>query len=451
MALLAAVSGRTLVMPPEQYLYLLNANQIGDKRRGKREIGDYYNLTDNLNLMKHVPIISAEDFLKLEGGDDGLMPLKAYNETWRQHLQAVSRSCEERKMSNVYCEDLYDHYAAHGLLGAVTSKAHHANCLIFDENVFLHGNDYISQLSPDMQKRIKKFCGSKRSPIYYNKTMHDAPVWHFETRDMDHRLLAHFYLMLFWTDPKIGNHYKRFIRDFFRYHDEVFCAAGKIILALQYENNIVSKTSNSMMDLDRELVGGYSSLHVRRGDLQFKEVILNSSQWYENTKELWKPKEILYIATDERNMKFFNDFRSKHSGQLRFFDEYRQLANLDSIDHSLYGMIDTVIASRGSVFSGTWFSTLSAFIVRLRGYYGISKYFSYYGWQNRKFYMHTWEDVGEGSDYAHEYPTAWTSIDGDVFVDKDEELPREDLGSASFFPREEMEKLKQRMEGLKVA
>jgi len=445
--LLAALSGRTLVLPPEQVMYLLQPKK-GDKRKGRRQFTDYYNLTDNMDFMRHVPIISAEEFLQLEGGEDGIIPLTGYNETWTKHLHTVSKSCEERKKSDVFCEDLYDHYASHGLVGPITSEAKYANCLVFDEKVFLDGNDQIDRLSPDVQQRIKSFCGAQRYPIYYNKTMHDTPVWHFETRDMDHRLLVHFYAILFFTDDKVGNFYKRFARDFFRYPDEVFCAAGKIILALQYENNVLSGTSNPMADLDTELVGGYSSLHVRRGDLQFKEVALNSSQWYENTKELWKPNEILYIATDERNTSFFDDFRKKHSGQLRFFDNYKALANLDSIDQTLYGMIDTVVASRGSVFAGTWFSTFSGYIVRLRGYYGLSKYYTYYSYLPRKFFMHEWANIGEGSAYAREYPTAWTGIDGDLLVEKDEELPRDDLGYVekdSLFPREAMDKLKERM------
>mmetsp|Transcript_17049 Transcript_17049/g.25950 ORF Transcript_17049/g.25950 Transcript_17049/m.25950 type:complete len:773 (+) Transcript_17049:61-2379(+) len=446
--LLAALSGRTLVLPPEQVMYLLQPKP-GDKRQGRRQYTDYYNLTDNIDLLRHVPIISAEEFLHLEGGEDGLIPLTGYNDTWTKHLYTVSTSCEERKKSDVFCEDLYDHYASHGLVGPITSEVKYANCLVFDENVFLNGNNQIDKLAPDVQKRIKAFCGEKRYPVYYNKTMHDTPVWHFETRDLDHRLLVHFYSILFFTDDKVGNFYKRFARDFFRYHDEVFCAAGKIILALQYENSVLSGTNNPMADLDTELVGGYSSLHVRRGDLQFKEVTLNSSQWYENTKELWKPNEILYIATDERNNSFFDDFRKKHSGRVRFFDDYKALANLDSIDQTLYGMIDTVVASRGSVFAGTWFSTFSGYIVRLRGYYGMSKYYTYYSYLKRKYFMHEWMGIGEGSLYAREYPTAWTGIDGDALVEKDEELPREDLGDKplrdTLFPRAAMDKLKERM------
>lgn len=164
---------------------------------------------------------------------------------------------------------------------------------------------------------------------------------------------------------------------------------------------------------------------------------------YENTKEIWKPKEVLYIATDERNQTFFDEFRHQHSGPLRFFDDYKELAGLDSIDPTKYGMIDTVVASRGSVFAGTWFSTFSGYIVRLRGYYGMSKFYTYYSYMDKKFFMHNWMNVGDGSLYAREYPTGWTSIDGDVFVDNDNEADR-GPGERGWnpFPRDDMDKQK---------
>ena len=57
----------------------------GDKRNGKRQYTDYFNLTDNFEFLRRVPMISAEDFLRLEGGDDGFIPLNKYNETKKQH------------------------------------------------------------------------------------------------------------------------------------------------------------------------------------------------------------------------------------------------------------------------------------------------------------------------------------------------------------------------------
>ena len=442
--ILAALSGRTLVLPPEQTIYLLDAKR-GDKRGGKRQYTDYFNLTENSEFLKRVPIITAEDFLHLEGGDDGFVPLTGYNTTKNLHLYQIAKSCEERKKSDVFCEDLYDHYLAHGQLAPFRSEPPPETCFIVDRDVFLYGEEYIPKIPEDIQSRIREFC-KKREPIYYNKTMHDAPVWHFETMDLKTRLLTHSYALIFFTDPIVDHFYKRFARDYFRYHDDVYCASGKIILAMQYENDILSGTNNPSTDLDRELVGGYSSLHVRRGDLQFKEVIFDSATWYENTKELWKPNEIIYIATDERDASFFDDFREKHSGPLHFFDDFKNLAGLDSIDKTLYGMIDTIVAGRGSVFAGTWFSTFSGYICRLRGYWGMSKYFTYYSYLERKFFMHEWMNVGSGSYYAREYPTAWTGIDGDEFVDNDNE-PRRDVERDTVFPRDQMETFKEIAEG----
>jgi len=411
---LAAVSGRTLVLPPDQIVYLLEARK-GEKR--ERNYYDLVNITDNQELLRRVPIITSEEFIKLEGGKDGLVPLDHYNSTHRDHLLQIIQKCEERKKSDVYCEDLYDHYKLHGQLSPVSAEHPNENCFVFDADVFTHGEEYISKLDAGIQQRITNFC-QKRTPFYYNRTMHEAPLWHFATMDFRYRLLVHYYAFLFFTDAKVGNYYKRFIRDFLRFHDTVFCAAGKIILALQYEDylrkalvsggggkgKLVSPSSSSL-DVDLELVGGYSSMHIRRGDLQFKEVKFDSAQWYANTKEIWKPDEILYIATDETNSSWFDDFRKQHFGPLRFFDDYKELADLDSIDPTLYGMIDTVVASRGTVFAGTWFSTFSGYIIRLRGYYGMSKFFTYYSWLERKFFMHRWMEVGDGSYYAREYPS----------------------------------------------
>eukprot|EP00578_Thalassiosira_sp_NH16_P001179 CAMPEP_0181129138 /NCGR_PEP_ID=MMETSP1071-20121207/29161_1 /TAXON_ID=35127 /ORGANISM="Thalassiosira sp., Strain NH16" /LENGTH=1337 /DNA_ID=CAMNT_0023215103 /DNA_START=9 /DNA_END=4023 /DNA_ORIENTATION=- len=456
---LAAVSGRTLVLPPTQVIYLLDAKK-GDKKKG-RNYDDFFNLTENAELMRRVPIISSEEFLKREGGVDGLVPLDGYNATYREHLLSVSKNCEERKKSDIYCEDLYDHFLAHGQLSPVSAEYPNENCFLFDADVFNHGEEYKYKLDPKIKERVSKFC-QKRSPIFYNRTMHEAPLWHFETMDFRYRLLVHSYAFIFFTDPRVGNYYKRFVRDFLRYHDDVFCAAGKIVLALQYEdyllqNPVLSSNDDGKkslqspkpsFDLDSELMGGYSSLHIRRGDLQFKEVKFDSLTWYQNTKEIWKPNEVLYIATDERNQTFFDDFRNQHSGPLRFFDDYRQLAGLDDLDPTLYGMIDTVVASRGTVFAGTWFSTFSGYIIRLRGYYGVSKYYSYYSWLDRKYFMHHWTEVGGGSWYAREYPVAWTSIDGENFVDSDNEADRDDNDAGDdnqpgkLFSREDMDVMK---------
>jgi hypothetical protein len=166
--------------------------------------------------------------------------------------------------------------------------------------------------------------------------------------------------------------------------------------------------------IDQEGGGGYSSLHVRRGDLQYKEVWLSEDIWWQNTKEHWKPKEILYIATDEENRQFFDHFAVTHD--LRFLDDYVDMANLNNLQKEHLGMIDVIVASRGRKFAGTYYSTFTGYITRLRGYYGMSKYSTYYAWNEAKYEMQTGPFVADANEFKREYPVGWIAIDGDEKV-----------------------------------
>jgi hypothetical protein len=280
----AAVSGRALVLPPDQNIYLLDPKG-GDSRKG-RNYFDLFNLTEHTELLRRVPILTAKEFLEVEGGEHGLVPINGYNATFQKHLWAITEECEDRKKSDVFCEDLYDHYYRHGLLADISAEPPNVDCVVFDTHLFDINSQNIKMLSPEIQTRIENFCTGRRKVIY-NRTMHDAPIWHFETLTNRYRLLVHFYSQNIFTDPILDNYYKRFIRDYLRYHNDAMCAAGKIMLALQYEGYALDPNAGSSMDLDSNLVGGYSSLHIRRGDLQFKEVKIEAREWYENTREIW--------------------------------------------------------------------------------------------------------------------------------------------------------------------
>jgi hypothetical protein len=192
------------------------------------------------------------------------------------------------------------------------------------------------------------------------------------------------------------------------YNDAIFCAAGKIVRSIQQESMERGFT------LDQEGGGGYSSLHVRRGDLQYKEVWLSEDIWWQNTKEHWKPKEILYIATDEENRQFFDHFAATHD--LRFLDDYVDMANLNNLQKEHLGMIDVIVASRGRKFAGTYYSTFTGYITRLRGYYGMSKYSTYYAWNEAKYEMQTGPFNADANEFKREYPVGWIAIDGEEKV-----------------------------------
>ena len=349
--LLAAVTGRTLVLPPKVPFYLL-----GTGAKNAKSFGNFYNM-GHPEFQKRLKVITMSEFLEREGTN-----LLKLSEPEVEKLKPIAEMCLHQKGSDINCDILYAHLKQAGFqpdMGASQGQ----DCLIFDKDYF-QGNP----VDEDAEARAKRFCGAQRKLHYYDNELHSPQLIHWDASDAHvHRLLNHFYAFMYFTDPAIDNYYKRFVRDFLHYKDEIYCAAGKIVHAL----NDLGKT--------------WSTLHVRRGDLQYKKVKISAEEWYENSKEFWEPGELIFIATDERNSKtkiynsplydvnrtltdshnifaislletFFDPIKEHH--ELRFLDDYWDMARLGDLDKNFLGMIDTIVASHGRTFSGTWFSTV---------------------------------------------------------------------------------------------
>ena len=80
-------------------------------------------------------------------------------------------------------------------------------------------------------------------------------------------------------------------------------------------------------------------------------------------KELFKENEILYISTDEKNKSFFEPFREA-GHQIFFLEDFEQITTSTIYDDNQMGMLETVVASQGRVFVGTFRSTFSGYINR---------------------------------------------------------------------------------------
>jgi len=388
----AVATNRTLVLPPDVPLYLLKA----DKGRKHRGFGDFFPLTKDW-FKEGLRIISMEQFVVRELIGDGAGRFPIPDPLLKNiHLSAVA--CDNMKKSDIFCGEIWSWLETVGTVPEISGK----ECMIFDEDKF-EGND----LSSEAEKKIKRLCAWSEKPnIFFDSTMQDNPLIHFSA-DKEHRMLAHFYGILHFTNSKIDNFMKRFVRDYMHYHDEIYCAAGKIVIALQEEGQARG------FELDSERGGGYSSMHIRRGDLQYKKVKISAEEWYDNLHDTWQSKEIIYIATDERNKTFFDPIAKEHD--VKFLDDYWDMAGLGDLDPNYFGMIDTIVASRGRVFGGTFFSTFSGYINRMRGYHGMSMNNSYYGWLPRKFINHEWDDEkSKGTTFGYEWPSGWIGIDGDA-------------------------------------
>ena len=411
---IAAATQRTLILPPKEPLYLLHH----DAQQKHRGFADFFPIHTE-RFQKIVKTITFEDFLIKEGkvgplsvtalqnGDHNLNRTGSTVIPTYEQLLSTADHCEKRKAAPDNCVHVYNYLK---LIGHTPDISASHTCLIFDELVY---HDPEAELPGPIQEYIQLVCGEKRQVVYFNA--HETSrhrVLHFQADRNEYRLLTHFYNMIHFTNPVHDHHYKRFVRDFLHYHDSIYCAAGKIVKALQLEAAVRTPSYTP----DPHGAGGYAALHVRRGDLQYKKVKISAAAWYNNTQEVWKPNELLYIATDERDKSFFDDLAAHHT--LRFLDDYWDMAGLSDLDPNYMGMIDTIVASRGRAFAGTWFSTFSGYINRLRGYHGMTMQDSWYSFLDRKTAVHEWKIVDDFV-YAYEFPDGWMGIDFDTFPTRD--------------------------------
>ena len=335
----SAATGRTLVLPPHTPFYrLTDVSGKGAKHHG---FADFLDL-EHPALRNKVEMISMTEFLEREGG--GKMFTLPPGEEGKM-IKNSADHCFYMAKSNYSCEHIYSFLRREGFVPELQAGS---SCLIVDKEhqaakVSYTDEELIGLLPEDEQEKISKFCKG-RKPTFFGSELDTAPLIHFQGGEKTHRLLNHFYSYLYFVDEKIDHYYKRFVRDFMHYGDNIFCTAGKIVSVLEEE---AAKAGTS-----------FSAMHVRRGDFQYKKVKITAEDWYENTKDLFTdPKEIIYIATDEKDHTFFEPL-AKHYN-LRFLDDFKQVAKLGDVDPNLFGMIDTVIASRGRLFVGTWYSTFT--------------------------------------------------------------------------------------------
>merc|ERR1712048_1212657 len=111
---------------------------------------------------------------------------------------------------------------------------------------------------------------------------------------------------------------------------------------------------------------GYDATHIRRGDFQYKPTRLPAEQLLHYSKEYFQRHSLIYIATDERNKTFFQPLTDYYDDVV-FLDDFLHV--LKDVNVNYYGMIDQLVCSKRRHFIGTWWSTFSAYINRMRGYH----------------------------------------------------------------------------------
>lgn len=169
-----------------------------------------------------------------------------------------------------------------------------------------------------LAERMSQTIAGRKKLCIYDEEMQEAHILHFMCyHKMKVRLLTHFYAFLFFEDWKQQLWENRFVRDHLRYIDELQCAAARVVSALR---EIAKKKSR-----DDNPNGEFDTMHIRRGDFQYKMTRLEGPKLYEKSKDLIPKKEVLYIATDERKKEFFKPFKEHYD--VYFLDDFKHLVS----------------------------------------------------------------------------------------------------------------------------
>ena len=227
----AAATGRTLVLPPDQPMYLLNA---GKGHQKAHSFADFFPF-DLIN--KRSPVISMEEFMGREGITGKLKKLSTNEVIYppNNKTEFIGTLKDDRLAMWDYLRNV--------------SACPRWKCMKeFVVIPFAPGvNVTFFPDASEYQMRQDRFA-AKRIPNYYDDYWQNQKVIHFVSQPgAGFRLLEHFYTFIHFEDPAMDRYYKRFVRDFVHYTDAIFCKAAIIINKLLEEGN-----------------GVYSSFHIRR-------------------------------------------------------------------------------------------------------------------------------------------------------------------------------------------
>ena len=91
--------------------------------------------------------------------------------------------------------------------------------------------------------------------------------------------------------------------------------------------------------------------------------------------------------------------------------DYLKQGHLKDTNPNTHGMIESIVCSRAKVFAGTYFSTFTGYIHRIRGYHGLGEQ-TYYHSKNYVFYLQKQKSVGHG--FSREWRAGWTDDAGSL-------------------------------------
>ena len=465
--IIALITGRTLVLPPESTNVLFkkygaNANEMNRNEQKNFTIHhpskerfnfhDFYNLTSLTKKYANLKIISMDQYLREEGlngrlkdriGNSIVPPLhqvhwEGRNPVLNNYLRNVAYIPMHWKPNKclAYFDDPNLHTTSMNIKHSHNNSQDTTQSTSFDPQNLIrdilsrkNGNrvpfphqfhNKPTPVNATMTERLRESIAQRTQICHYSPEMQWQTIIHFPFDPLlfaDQRMLTHFYSFLFHENYHQDLFTKRFVRDGLHYKESIVCAAATIVKQLRtraYERNPESNPT-----------GEFHTFHVRRNDFQtqFKMTEGNVESIFKTSSmENLPPGSTIYVATDEKDIRtFFEPITEIYD--LVFFNDFLHLLDgFSDIQEHHFGMIEQLIAARGKVFHGLYYSTFSAHVMRLRGYYSVKEKHLKDGSLKNSFYYMPDFALSEMNDYRairmpsflREYPTAWRDIDNDV-------------------------------------
>ncbi len=415
---MAVSSGRTLVLPPEQKMYLLGDAKAGQQRR-EFSFNDFFPMKEIAAEQKGLDIITMEEFLRREGVTGRLKDRKTgqssfppFNRTQWDGLTTEIKFDLGPWIQSVSYMPNWNPNLCLAAFPATKDPANVKSLRDLWDSLYKAGwpplEQYIGNPTPvdaSAADRLKENVAGRDQLCIYDTEMQQEPLIHFHGKaKLGGRLLVHFYAFLWFEDWKADLWMKRFIRDHVRYIDELQCGAARIIDAIRQRAK------------ERTGVAVFDSFHIRRGDFQYKKTRVEANDIFNISKDEIADGTTVYLATDERNKTFFKPLADHWD--VVYLDDYLHL--VEGCNTNFYGILDQMIASHGRVFFGCWFSTFTGYMNRIRGYlankhklpgyeHGIVNSY-YYALAENKFKMRQYYPLKQ-TYHAREYPVGWRDID----------------------------------------
>ena len=417
---MAIATGRVLVLPPSQHMYLLKDKTFS--------FADFFPLEAIAKEQDGLEIITMKQFLeetkgKLKDSKTG-QPASISNDRvdWDGDTKGV-KSILNPFLQSIAENPDWDPTKCLAAFPASKDPKDIEELKRIHEKVVTKIQPKIEQfvnvptpVNATTEDRMAEFVAERRDICIYDTKLQQAPIIHFHgKKTLGARLLVHFYAFIFFQNYEQDIWLKRFVRDHVRYIDDVQCAASRVIEAVRKHSN---EHGNN---------GIYDSFHIRRGDFQYKKTRVEASEIITQAKDQIPKGTTIYVGTDERRKDFFKAMKD-YGWDVLFLDDFMHL--LEGVDKNYYGMIDQLVDSKGRTFFGCWFSTFTGYITRLRGYHsqntesegyemGLLPHSFYYALPEHKTKMHDYWPIKKAF-YPREFPSSWRNLDFDIDLHGDE-------------------------------